>query len=210
MNVYLRSLDDQTQLPIEEGENLLLGRMDPCDIVVNDGSVSSRHARLSLSDGVLVVSDLDSTNGTRVNYSLLAEPMALMDGDTVEFGNVSFLVDGPGLRAEREQVTGHVVRPSAPVFELPESSDATMQLAAVSDEDLLEDTPVVLTDLEAVVAVGEVPREALDPETEPDPETVAAREFAAVQQGRVLVTGLLFLCFIGLLGLYLWRHLPEL
>ncbi|MGA0332671.1 MAG: FHA domain-containing protein, partial [Kiritimatiellia bacterium] len=92
----------QIQIQIDEGEDLLLGRLQKCDVILEDGSISSQHARLKLLNHQLRVIDLDSTNGTRLNYSLLTEPAYLLDGDTLEFGNMTFVVDGPGLTVPAE------------------------------------------------------------------------------------------------------------
>jgi pSer/pThr/pTyr-binding forkhead associated (FHA) protein len=211
MKVYLRSLDDQTHFQIEEGENLLLGRLDGCDIVLEDGSVSSRHARLSLSDGALVVADLDSTNGTRVNYSLLVEPMALMDGDTVEFGNVTFTVDGPGLRSEREPVTESAFVNEFKEIDLSGPIDATMQLSGFSDEDLVEtdeSAPAVQTDLEAVVD-SEEPAAVEPGEAQADIGEDPESDEEGSPLGRIVVTVILLLVFSGVMGLYLWQYVPA-
>lgn len=100
--VILKSLNDQIQIQIQEGQKLLLGRLLKCDIILEDPSISSQHARLKLKDGQLRVFDMDSTNGTRLNYSLLTAPAYLQDGDTIEFGNVTFVVDGPQLTIPQE------------------------------------------------------------------------------------------------------------
>ena len=216
MNVYLRSLDDQTQFRIEEGENLVLGRLDQCDIVVHHGSVSSQHARLSLVDGVLVLADLDSTNGTRVNYTVLVEPMALMDGDTVEFGNMSFIVDGPGLRTEREPVTDSAFVNEFKPLDLSGPLDATMQLSAFSDEDLLEahlaPQASVQTDLEAVLTEKTSSTQSSEPESDSlesaEDEAGDEADAACGPLGRILVTSVFLLAFMGLMGIYLWQYVP--
>jgi len=50
-----------------ESDRVLVGRHPRCDIVVADPSVSRRHAELVFRDGVWVIRDLGSTNGTTVN-----------------------------------------------------------------------------------------------------------------------------------------------
>jgi pSer/pThr/pTyr-binding forkhead associated (FHA) protein len=67
-------------------------------MVLEDGSVSSQHVRLQLQNNRLRLVDMGSTNGSRVNYIEVQKPVYLLDGDTVEFGNVSFTVDGPDLQ----------------------------------------------------------------------------------------------------------------
>ena len=46
---------------------VLVGRSAHCDIVVNDPSISSEHARLASAPGGWVITNLLSTNGTFVN-----------------------------------------------------------------------------------------------------------------------------------------------
>ena len=67
---------------------LVVGRSPGADITVAAEYVSGRHARFMPLDNRLVVEDLDSTNGTRVNGSPIAMPQELVDGDLVQIGDV--------------------------------------------------------------------------------------------------------------------------
>ncbi len=141
--VYLRSLDDQTQIPVKEGDNLLLGRHPICDIEIDDTSVSSQHARLQLVDNHLRIVDMDSTNGTRINYTPLSGNDFLLDGDTVEFGNVTFTVDGPRLEKPAVQELAPEEENQFQRLESSQALDATMMNIVVpTDEELaaLDDT----------------------------------------------------------------------
>jgi predicted component of type VI protein secretion system len=51
-----------------------------------DGQVSRRHARFSVSSGGAVVEDLGSTNGTYVNEQPISTPRSLRPGDKVRLG----------------------------------------------------------------------------------------------------------------------------
>ena len=54
--------------PIDLVKDLtLVGRDDGCDVRLDHKSVSKLHCVLVVSDGVLLVRDVGSTNGTRVN-----------------------------------------------------------------------------------------------------------------------------------------------
>lgn len=54
--------------PIEITKDLtLVGRKEDCDFRLNHKSVSKMHCVLVKTDGVLLLRDLGSTNGTRVN-----------------------------------------------------------------------------------------------------------------------------------------------
>ena len=73
-------------------EELLLGRHPSCDVVVDDPSVSRRHARLRYRDGGWTVCDLDSTNGTTVNGCRVGRCI-LRPGDRLGLGDEGLVVD---------------------------------------------------------------------------------------------------------------------
>jgi hypothetical protein len=64
---------------------LVLGRLPECAIVLNDPNVSRRHAEVRRRGSDVVVYDLGSTNGTRVNGVRVKEQL-LNDGDEIEVG----------------------------------------------------------------------------------------------------------------------------
>ena len=68
-----------------EGRYFTIGRGADCDITVDDGAVSSRHAFISAEEGELVLRDLRSTNGTTVNGDPLTEH-GLRHGDVIRLG----------------------------------------------------------------------------------------------------------------------------
>jgi hypothetical protein len=45
----------------------VIGRILDCQLVMNDKTISARHARIYYSDNAYIIEDLDSTNGTYVN-----------------------------------------------------------------------------------------------------------------------------------------------
>lgn len=75
-----------------EGDVLLVGRHLGCDVVLRDPSVSRRHAQLTLRDGVWVLQDLASTNGTTVNGARVGRA-ALHAGDLIRLGDQSIQID---------------------------------------------------------------------------------------------------------------------
>lgn len=80
--------------PMRSVDELTVGRMPSCDLVINDPSVSKEHARLrwhGQTDSCTVM-DLGSMNGTLVNGHPL-EPhkeFFVEDGDLVRFGDADF------------------------------------------------------------------------------------------------------------------------
>ena len=73
---------------------LVIGRLPDCDVTLNDPNVSRRHAEIVLEDGVAVLTDLGSTNGTRVNGAP-ARTVRLQHGDEVYIGSSRLLFEAP-------------------------------------------------------------------------------------------------------------------
>ena len=80
-------LEGAGSTPVELGRNrLLIGRSPECAIVVAAGEVSRLHAAIEPVPGGHRIRDLASTNGTRINGTLLTDPAVLRDGDVVAVG----------------------------------------------------------------------------------------------------------------------------
>jgi len=73
-------------------DQTVVGRDPSCEIVVADGSVSRRHARLEQRGGIWWVVDQGSANGTYLNSLRIAE-QALKNGQELRFGALAFRVD---------------------------------------------------------------------------------------------------------------------
>jgi pSer/pThr/pTyr-binding forkhead associated (FHA) protein len=65
-----------------------IGRADYNDLVLPDESVSTAHAKLQRREGVWVLVDLDSTNGTFIDGDQIKGEAPLVPGATVRFGDV--------------------------------------------------------------------------------------------------------------------------
>ena len=76
---------------LTDGEHLA-GRDAECSIVIDAGSVSRRHARITVIAGAATVEDLDSTNGTHVNGTLISGVTPLAPGDEVSLGSEALQV----------------------------------------------------------------------------------------------------------------------
>ena len=70
-----------------------IGRADYNDFVFPDESVSTTHAKLQRREGVWVLVDLDSTNGTFVDGERITGEAPLAPGATVRFGDVSVVFE---------------------------------------------------------------------------------------------------------------------
>ncbi|KOV83257.1 FHA domain-containing protein [Nocardia sp. NRRL S-836] len=67
------------------GRVAVIGRDPGCDVVLDDITVSRRHAELRFDGGLMTLEDLGSLNGTYVNRSPVREAV-LHDGDTIWIG----------------------------------------------------------------------------------------------------------------------------
>ncbi len=75
--------------------NMLLGRHQECDIQLNSRKVSRRHCCLAQVNDYLVVRDLCSTNGIRINGQKVLEGK-LRPGHELIIGNFQFVIRWPG------------------------------------------------------------------------------------------------------------------
>ncbi|HET8977827.1 MAG TPA: DUF3662 and FHA domain-containing protein [Solirubrobacteraceae bacterium] len=83
----------QTALLLMGGKRLVIGpagvtmgRSRQCDVMVDDPNVSRTHAEIRPRGGSWVLTDLNSTNGSRLNGRRLASPEVLKPGDEIELG----------------------------------------------------------------------------------------------------------------------------
>lgn len=78
--------------PLVLGRDIVvLGRHSQCDIRLDDTSVSKLHCLFVLSEGMIWVRDLGSTNGTHVNGHRIRRA-ALLPNDLLEIGRIRFRV----------------------------------------------------------------------------------------------------------------------
>ncbi|HJT30448.1 MAG TPA: FHA domain-containing protein [Pirellulales bacterium] len=70
---------------------VVLGRGAKADIQLSDRTLSRRHCEIDRVSATLVVRDLGSKNGTRVNRSHVAEAV-LLPGDKLTLGACTFVV----------------------------------------------------------------------------------------------------------------------
>lgn len=99
-----------------EGDSVIIGREDDCDITLPERQISRHHARVFLDDGVYKIQDLQSRNGTWVNGHRLEDIRELRDGDEI---NIALVV--------RLQFSGSVATAPLP-FELPKSIGGRLRL----------------------------------------------------------------------------------
>lgn len=75
--------------------DMLVGRHQDADILLQSADVSRRHAALLLKDQQLWVQDLNSSNGTFINDLRIEQETELHDGDMLQFASFVFSVLAP-------------------------------------------------------------------------------------------------------------------
>ena len=80
-------------------EGLVVGRtIALCHVQIRDSSISRRHFRLRLVDGVILVEDLNTLRGTYLDGAALQafNPRPLHPGRTLDVGGFLYRMEGPG------------------------------------------------------------------------------------------------------------------
>lgn len=105
--VAVAPLGEQRHVAIGSAK-LTIGRASSCDIVLDDSSVSRIHSSVALLDGVTVVTDLGSRNGTYVNAQRIDRPTGLSPGDRLTVGGFCFRFDRGGMPEGETTTDGRV------------------------------------------------------------------------------------------------------
>lgn len=130
MPAQLLALTDGPSILVDK-PILLLGRHPECDIQLNSRKVSRRHCCVAQVQDYLVVRDLGSTNGIRINGNRVLEGR-LKEGDELTVGNFKYQIcwDMPGEPAAKPKLAKSGVMPvlSKPVDQLLEDADEPIPL----------------------------------------------------------------------------------
>jgi predicted component of type VI protein secretion system len=148
MPAQLVALNDGPSILLDK-PILLLGRHPECDIQIDSRKISRRHCCIAQVDDYLVLRDLGSTNGVRINGVRVVEGR-LEPGDELTIGSHRYQVtwdEGPVSPAPRPR-GGEPARAPLPLDEV--------------DDDLLEsaDEPVPLAEPHRPIARNPVPAKA--------------------------------------------------
>lgn len=107
---------DRGQTFRELSTPITIGREEGNNVQLNDERISRYHVKIQEDDGRLVVTDLDSTNGTRVNGNV-CNLKILRYGDTISIGRTVLLV------GSREQVAEILINNAKQSVESSSNSD---------------------------------------------------------------------------------------
>jgi pSer/pThr/pTyr-binding forkhead associated (FHA) protein len=71
------------------GKPIFIGRANDSTLVLTDDYASTRHARISVTNGVWYLEDLGSTNGTYIGQSKVTGPVPLEAGVVIRIGKTA-------------------------------------------------------------------------------------------------------------------------
>jgi pSer/pThr/pTyr-binding forkhead associated (FHA) protein len=134
MRAQLIPLDGGTPIDIAK-DLILVGRKDDCDLKLDHKSVSKLHCVIVKTDGLLLLRDLGSTNGTRVNGERVRRA-ALLPNDQLHIASLRFKVFlGPGESIEPVSPDEHTqqfdARDLANLMQPADELDSSPELPAV-------------------------------------------------------------------------------
>ncbi|MBN2498081.1 MAG: sigma 54-dependent Fis family transcriptional regulator [Deltaproteobacteria bacterium] len=119
--LYVSSPEGQAQSHALESGQAVIGRDEDCDLVIEDESISRRHARLIAGPGGILVEDLGSTNGV-LYMGKRIERATLKPGVRIELGRCTVdilpLPDGRSIQPSRRDSYAGLVGASLPMRRL--------------------------------------------------------------------------------------------
>jgi hypothetical protein len=108
--------------------DILVGRHQSADIVLQAGEISRKHAAFLLKDQALWLQDLNSSNGTFVNDVRIEHETLLKEGDIIQFAGLKFSVLAPAKEIEPALAETEIV----PTSEQPSEAVAASETAAAT------------------------------------------------------------------------------
>ena len=81
-----------------------IGRANGLDLSLPEKSISGRHAVITEVDGQLLITDLESRNGTFVNGKRVTSPSPINDGDSLQFSESLFKLQPQDTVAPQETI----------------------------------------------------------------------------------------------------------
>ena len=122
----------------------VIGRREFCDVTINHPSLSKRHCVLVKTDGLLVIRDLATTNGTKVKGQRIRWA-ALLPDDRIALGSYKMRVylgpdhaPSPSEAAQRRGALSSRGPPAAPAARKPAAAPPPIWEEDDSDDDVIE------------------------------------------------------------------------
>ncbi len=146
--------------------DMLVGRHQDADILLQSADISRRHAALLLKDQQLWVQDLNSSNGTFINDARIEQETELHDGDILQFASFVFSVLAPAAETELPEIEAEPVAANTHDQGMPSIAERAVE------------TPITRDGMPQQVAIPKpapIP-EGVQVQAVPEPQPVALEE----------------------------------
>lgn len=152
----------KTVVPFVRDE-ITIGRQEGNTIRLTERNVSRRHARLMRSNGHVLIEDLGSYNGIRINGDRITGQVQVQDGDLIQIGDydlaiqaenqagVTVPLDGGGTPTRKLSESSATV-PALPAVDAPQASDDDIR-EADDDGEVGKDAPPPLPKAQATAVI---------------------------------------------------------
>ena len=133
--------------------DMLVGRHQTADILLQQSEISRKHAAFLLKEQALWLQDLGSSNGTYVNDVQITAETLLKQGDIVQFASLKFSVFEPAKALEDVVESVEAATLGAAVVETPISQPSEAVAASeTAQAEVSADAPVVEPELPKTAA----------------------------------------------------------
>jgi ABC transport system ATP-binding/permease protein len=116
-------------------EEITIGRQEGNTIRLTERNVSRRHARLMRQNGHVVVEDLGSSNGTRINGERISGQSTVKDGDLIQIGDYDLALQSDAAAAARPRTVTAELEPGDMDASTSEPETETETPIAEQEED---------------------------------------------------------------------------
>ena len=127
---------------------LLVGRHPDCDIVLlQSRKISRKHCILALVHNHIIVRDLESMNGIRINEKLISREAVMNIGDSIQIGDIAFRLtvdDASNVKNSNllEGVSTERVTTAAAI----ETDDSPKESPTPPNNNLSQEFPIIVDD----------------------------------------------------------------
>ena len=142
--------------------DMLVGRHQSADIVLQAAEISRKHAAFLLKEQALWVQDLNSSNGTFINDVRVEQEGLLKEGDIVQFASFKFSVLEPA-----QEIAAVLIQPTEVVVLEPVASDVVVPVTEQPSE------AVAVSETEAEEAFEQAEQNAAAEALKQAPKTAA-------------------------------------
>ena len=155
----LEAADDQAQSVIVD-RDMLVGRHQDADVVLQAADVSRRHAGLLLKDNALWVQDLNSSNGTFINDVRIAVETEVQNGDSLRFASVQYTAEVAIVEVVQPIIPEVVAEPEKVIV----AETVVEQVISEPEKTVVAEVAVPEALVAPVIAVSEKVETVIEPE----------------------------------------------